>query len=64
MAHRGVRLLADACQVLNEDRIKELLEEEMVSMAPRRTALRILHQRYCILRAKRERKEIMKCLTS
>ena len=64
MAYRGIRLLADACQVLNEDRIKELLEEEMVSMAPRRTALRILHQRYCILRAKRERKEIMKCLTS
>ena len=64
MAYRGVRLLADACQVLNEDRIKELLEEEMVSTAPRRTALRILHQRYCILRAKRERKEIMKCLTS
>lgn len=63
MAYRGVRLLADACQVLNEDRIKELLEEEMVRQEPRRTALRILHQRYCILRAKRERKEIMKCLT-
>jgi hypothetical protein len=64
MAFRGIRLLADACQVLGEARVKELLEEEMESENPRRTALRILHQRYCILRAKRERKEIMKCLTS
>jgi hypothetical protein len=62
MAFKGIRVLADACQVLGEDRVKELLEEEMVSQHPRRTALRILHQRYCILRAKRERKEIMKCL--
>jgi hypothetical protein len=64
MAFRGIRLLADACQELGETRVKELLEEEMASENPRRTALRILHQRYCILRAKRERKEIMKCLTS
>ena len=64
MAFRGIRLLADACPVLGEDRVQELLEEEMVSQNPRRTALRILHQRYCILRAKRERKEIMKCLNT
>jgi len=57
-------MLADACQVLGETRVKELLDEEMGSPNPRRTALRILHQRYCILRAKRERKEIMTCLTS
>jgi len=64
MAFRGVRLLADACLVLSEDRVRELLEEEMASPNPRQTALLRLHQRYCILRAKRERKEIMKCLTS
>lgn len=64
MSFRGVRLLADACLVLSEDRVRELLEEEMASPNPRQTALLRLHQRYCILRAKRERKEIMKCLTS
>jgi len=64
MAFRGIRVLADACMVLGEARIKELLDEEMNSEYPRRAALLRLHQRYCILRAKRERKEIMKCLTS
>lgn len=64
MAFRGIRVLADACMVLGEARIKELLDEEMNSEHPRRAALLRLHQRYCILRAKRERKEIMKCLTS
>ena len=63
MTFRGVRLLADACLVLGEARVKELLDAEMASQHPRRTALLRLHQRYCVLRAKRERKEIMKCLT-
>jgi hypothetical protein len=48
---------------LGETRVKELLDAEMASQHPRRTALLRLHQRYCVLRAKRERKEIMKCLT-
>jgi hypothetical protein len=64
MTFRGTRLLADACLVLSETRVKELLDDEMKSERPRQTALLRLHQRYCILRAKRERKEIMKCLTS
>lgn len=64
MAYEGVRLLADARKILSEQRVKELLDAEMVSQVPRRTALLILHQRYCILRAKRERKEVMACLKS
>jgi hypothetical protein len=60
----GIRKLADAAMVLSEGRVKELLDWEMAQPQPRRAALLRLHQRYCVLRAKRERKEIMACLTS
>ena len=43
---------------LTELEIKAMLDEEAVTLR-RKTALQRLHQRFCILRAARERRELM-----
>lgn len=54
------RALNDALPGLKEDLIVTLLQQERISSKPRKLVLERLHQRFCILRAKRERKELMK----
>jgi hypothetical protein len=51
------RTLNQTLNSLNEAQVKALLDEEIVGQR-RTTFLKRLHQRYCILRAARERAEI------
>lgn len=54
------RELHNALLDLDEATITKLLDQERVSKKPRRLVLERLHQRLCILRAKRERAAIMR----
>jgi hypothetical protein len=51
------RSLNQTLNSLNEEQVKALLDDEIVGQR-RTTFLKRLHQRYCILRAARERAEI------
>jgi hypothetical protein len=51
------RSLNQTLNSLNEKQVKALLDDEIVGQR-RTTFLKRLHQRYCILRAARERAEI------
>lgn len=51
------RSLNQSLNLLNEEQVKALLDDEIVGQR-RTTFLKRLHQRYCILRAARERAEI------
>ena len=51
------RSLNQSLNLLNEEQVKALLDDEIVGQR-RTTFLTRLHQRYCILRAARERAEI------
>jgi hypothetical protein len=51
------RSLNQSLNLLNEMQVKALLDDEIVGQR-RTTFLKRLHQRYCILRAARERAEI------
>lgn len=51
------RSLNQSLNLLNEGQVKALLDDEIVGQR-RTTFLKRLHQRYCILRAARERAEI------
>ena len=51
------RSLNQLLNLLNEGQVKALLDDEIVGQR-RTTFLKRLHQRYCILRAARERAEI------
>ena len=54
------RAMNAALPTLKEEHINELLAMEISSIKPRKLVLERLHQRYCILRARRERRNIMK----
>lgn len=47
---------------LNEDQITAMLEYELADNRPRPSVITALHQRQCILRAKRERAAMLKNL--
>lgn len=51
------RSLNQTLNSLNEEQVKAMLDDEIVGQR-RTTFLKRLHQRYCILRAARERAEI------
>jgi hypothetical protein len=51
------RSLNQTLNLLNEEQVKAMLDDEIVGQR-RTTFLKRLHQRYCILRAARERAEI------
>jgi hypothetical protein len=45
---------------LTENEIKEMLDDELKQRVQRTTFIERLHQRFCILRAQRERSAMMK----
>ena len=53
------RSLNETLNELREDQVLEMLNYELESSEPRKTVVERLHQRYTILRAQRERAELM-----
>ena len=56
----NTRTLQAALLDLTEAKLQELLDEELSSKKPRKLILERIHQRMCILRAKRERAKLFR----
>lgn len=59
LAMKGWRELNEVLMDMREDQVLEMLNIEVGSAHPRSTVIERLHQRYTILRAARERGELM-----
>jgi hypothetical protein len=57
---KDTRTLQSGMMVLSEAAISRLLEEELASVRPRKLVVERLHQRFCILRAQRERDDLFR----
>lgn len=64
VAMRTHRDLISMLTTLREDQVKAMLDHELKDNRPRPSVIERLHQRYSILRAQRERAEMLNGLVS